>query len=84
MAKVWIEDMSNLHCPTCDERLVAPAGRFDPMGKPDPTYVQDGGTLACTAGHPLPDQQALRSYADQHGHVPPPAGAPIREVPPPK
>lgn len=69
---VWITDLSNRHCPTCDARLVAPAGRFEPMSRPKPVYVQDGtpGLLRCPDGHALPDEDALRAYAAEHGHGP--------------
>ncbi len=78
---VWIESLENLHCPTCDARLVVQAGRFDPIGRPDPVYTADGRTQRCPDGHQLPDDGALFAYRDQQGH---PAEAPTREVRPPR
>ena len=80
MAAVWIESMHNLHCPTCDARLVQEAGRFDPMGRPDPVYV-GSERLACRAGHSLPSMDSLYAYRDERGY---PADAAYSEVPPPR
>lgn len=81
MGTTWIENRHNLHCPTCDARLIERAGRHDVMQRPDPVYVSDPTTLTCPAGHRLPENQdELYEYRDSHGHQ---QEAPIREVPPP-
>ncbi len=82
--EVWIENLHNAHCPTCDTRLIARAGCFRPVGRDTPTYVQDGRSLTCRAGHALPQERDLKAYNNEHGHMPPPADATVREVEPPR
>lgn len=84
MPAVWIENLHNLHCPTCDARLVARAGKFEPMGRPDPVYQEEGSSLTCPAGHQLPDGAELYAYANRAGHEVPAMGSPVREVPAPR
>ncbi|WP_143087050.1 hypothetical protein [Geodermatophilus ruber] len=75
---VWIESLHNLHCPTCESRLVEHAGRFDVIGRPDPGYTADPRTLMCPSGHVLPDDQhALYEHRDNRGY---PQEATTREV----
>lgn len=82
MPAVWIESLDNLHCPTCDERLIQYAGRFQPLEKAEPTYVADGGKPpVCPQGHRQPDWDALYAYRDERGH---PEQVPVREVPSPQ
>lgn len=78
MASVWIESMHNLHCPTCDGRLIERAGRHDVMQRPDPVYIADAASGRCPEGHPLPHSDALYAYRDAQGH---PAEAPFKELP---
>lgn len=79
-----IESVHNLHCPTCDARLLEEAGRFQVLGEvrgePGPVkYVVDGNRApVCPADHPLPDVAALYAYRDSKGYPP---EAPAREVP---
>jgi hypothetical protein len=79
--EVWIESMHNLHCPTCDDRLIERAGRFDVLGKSTPTYVGDGNRPpVCPNGHAQPPVEQLYVYRDEKGYPP---EAPFSEVPPP-
>ncbi len=81
-APVWVINPQNLHCPTCDTQLIAPAARFEPLGRTEPTYVIDGNKpMRCPAGHELPDTEVLFAYSDQRGYPP---EARILEVPPPR
>jgi hypothetical protein len=83
MSDVWIESLHNLHCPTCDARLVEQAGKFEPLGRPDPVYITDGRSLTCPAGDPLPtDRDALYAYRDAQGHPMEPLS--VRETWPPR
>ena len=82
MPMVWITSLHNLHCPSCDARLIEQAGRFEPMGRPDPIYQADPRTLTCPNGHRLPeDQDELYTYRDEKGHPP---EEPPTEVAPPR
>ncbi len=77
----WIQSLHNLHCPTCDDRLVEQAGRFEVHERRQPVYVGHVETLTCREGHPLPDRAVLYRYREQRG-LPP--AAPVQEVPPPR
>lgn len=77
---VWIESLHNLHCPTCDSRLIEPAGRHDVLGRADPVYLVDGHSAVCPNGHTLPEPDELYAYRDRAGH---PMEISAREVPPP-
>lgn len=79
--QVWIESMDNLHCPTCDTRLVETAGRFEVpsavLGTAGATKYVGRGAVTCPAGHQLPNAEKLVRYRDQQGH---PADAPFNEI----
>jgi hypothetical protein len=73
MAPVWIESAHNLHCPTCDARLVEQAARIDVLnevrgGPTHPKYQVDGDSLTCPSGHQLPSVDDLYAYRDEQGH----------------
>lgn len=70
MEGVWIESLHNLHCPRCDERLVQQAARVPLPGRKVHVYVGEVGTLACPAGHWLPEREALYAYRARAGHAP--------------
>jgi hypothetical protein len=78
---VWIQSVHNLHCPTCDSRLVEQAGRYAVPDRPAPVYVGEVATLTCRRGHPLPERGELYRYRDLRGI---PASAPVQEVAPPR
>jgi hypothetical protein len=80
MDAVWIQSLHNLHCPRCDTRLVQQAGRFTVPERETPVYVGEVGTLACPAGHPLPERTLLYAYRARSGHA---THAPASEVVPP-
>jgi hypothetical protein len=80
VSSIWVSSVHNLHCPTCDNRLVELAGRFAVREHPAPVYVGHVETLTCRDGHPLPDRESLYAYRDEQG-LPP--KAPIQEVAPP-
>ncbi|WP_460682896.1 hypothetical protein [Modestobacter lapidis] len=80
MVSVWILSVHNLHCPSCDTRLIERAGRFAVPGRPGPVHVGEVGTLCCRAGHPLPSREDLYAHRDAQGH---PWTAPVLEVAPP-
>jgi hypothetical protein len=77
MASVWIRSVHNLHCPTCDARLVERGERFVVRERRTVMYVGDVGTQVCRNGHALPDRESLYSYRDAKGH---PRSAPVSEV----
>lgn len=81
MNALWIQSLHNLHCPTCDTRLVEQAGRYAVAHLPAPVYVGEVATLTCREGHPLPDREVLYAYRDERGI---PASAPVHEVEPPR
>ena len=81
MSSVWIQSVHNLHCPTCDSRLVEQAGRYVVSDRPAPVYVGEVETLTCRGGHPLPDRNTLYAYRDGRGI---PARATVAEVAPPR
>jgi hypothetical protein len=76
---VWIQSLHNLHCPTCDRRLVQRARRCLVPGTAELRYVGEVGTLTCEKGHPLPGRAALYAYRAQRRH---PVCASVREVGP--
>ena len=75
----WIESLGNLHCPTCDARLVAQGSLYRPLGRPDPIPVT-GSRPFCPNRHALPSDEELVAYREQQGYS---AEAPSREVPGP-
>jgi hypothetical protein len=81
VSSVWIQSVHNLHCPTCDSRLVEQAGRYRVSDRPAPVYVGEVETLTCPDGHVLPDREALYDYRDRRGI---PAQASVTEVAPPR
>ncbi len=81
MDELWTQSLHNLHCPHCDERLVQQAARVALPGRQVHVYVGEVGTLACPAGHPLPDRETLYAYRARAGHAP---QAPVSEVRPPR
>ena len=80
MAEIWVQSLHNLHCPRCDRRLVQQAGRFFVPERRRHVVVGEVGTLACPAGHRLPDREELYAYRAQAGHAP---SAPVRPARPP-
>ena len=80
MDATWIHSLHNLHCPTCDRRLVQRAGRHFHSVVGSPVYVGEVGTLSCPEGHPLPERQELYDYRSRRGHA---AAASVAEVGPP-
>ena len=81
VSSVWIQSVHNLHCPTCDRRLVERAGRYRVAHRPAPVYVGEVETLTCRDGHLLPDRGELYAYRDDRGI---PRQATVREVAPPR
>lgn len=82
---VPVESTENLHCPTCDARLIQTAGRYEVygavLGTPGSVQVVPTGEPPhCPQRHPLPDEKALRRYRRRAGH---PKTAPVSVVPPP-
>ncbi len=75
-----IQSLHNLHCPRRGGRLVQLAGRRFHSELQVHVYVGEVGTLACPAGHSLPDRHELYHYREQQGHA---ASAPVSEVGPP-
>jgi hypothetical protein len=80
VAQVWIQSVHNLHCPSCDTRLVQ-RGRCAVPEQGAARYVGEVGTLACPSGHVLPDRPVLYAYRDRRGLA---GSAPVREVPGPR
>ena len=80
MLSLWIESLHNLHCPSCDRRLIERATLHLPDGQRDPVVVGEVGTLQCPTGDPLPDRAFLYALRAVTGR---PAVAAVREVPPP-
>jgi hypothetical protein len=81
---VLIESPDNLHCPTCDARLVQPAGRYEVygavLGMPGSVELKPTGEPPyCPERHHLPDEKALRRYRRRHGY---PKWAPVSVAPP--
>jgi hypothetical protein len=66
--------MHNLHCPTCNLRLIERAGRFEVLGEvlgtPKARKYVGSGEYVCPAGHQLPEADALYAYRDRQGHPP--------------
>ena len=81
MEGLWIQSLHNLHCPRCDERLVQQAARVPLPGRQVHVYVGEVGTLACPAGHRLPDRESLYDYRARAGHA---WRAEVTEVSPPR
>ena len=79
MEAIWVQSVHNLHCPSCDSRLVQRAERRFHAERQIPVYVGEVGTLSCPDGHPLPDRQELYDYRAQQGHAP---AAPVSAVVP--
>ena len=80
MSSVWILSVHNLHCPTCDRRLVERAGRYRLAHRAAPVYVGEVETLTCRDGHVLPDRSALYDYRERRGIA---RQAAVTEVAPP-
>jgi hypothetical protein len=81
MHDVWIESPHNLHCPRCDRRLVQQAGVHFHSRLQSPVYVGEVSTLACPAGHGLPERPELYSHRERRGYAP---AASVSRVPPPR
>ena len=81
MTALWIQSVHNLHCPTCDTRLVERGRRCALQHRARSVYVGEVGTLTCAYRHPLPDRVALYDYREEQGHPP---VAPVAEVPAPQ
>jgi hypothetical protein len=77
MTAIWVQSLHNLHCPSCDRRLVQRAGRHFVPERGAHYYVGEVGTLVCPDGHPLPDRETLYAYREARGHA---SSAPVAEV----
>ena len=80
MDEVWIQSLHNLHCPSCDRRLVQRGRLHFHSQLRSPVYVGDVGTLLCPQRHRLPDRRDLYDYRAQRGYAP---AAPVSEIAPP-
>jgi hypothetical protein len=83
--QVLVESMENLHCPTCDARLIHWAGRHEVLGSVigmpgSIRHVAGAQRPTCPNEHPLPGDDILRQYRDRRGYSP---TEPYREVLPP-
>lgn len=80
MDAIWIQSLHNLHCPSCDSRLVQLARRHFHSQLGSPVYVGEVGTLICPHRHPLPDREELYDYRARQGYA---TAAAVCEVVPP-
>jgi hypothetical protein len=67
--QLWVHSLHNLHCPTCDERLLQRARRFFVPERAAHYVVGEVGTLACPHRHPLPEREALYVYRAERGNA---------------
>lgn len=77
MTAIWVQSLHNLHCPSCDHRLLQRARRFFVPERAAHYYVGEVGTLVCPCGHSLPDRDALYAHRAERGHA---QRAPVAEV----
>lgn len=77
MDAIWVRSLHNLHCPSCDNRLVQRAAQHFHRGVRGHVYVGVVGTLRCPDGHSLPGRAELYDYRAQRLGG---SAAPVTEV----